>query len=463
MIGAFIMKKTLFALGLLLSLAACRSFEEAPIIESPEDVSSLSSVDGNVFVTATIEADTTKTSLGADGYKVNWSTGDKITVLYSYKYSTYKQNGDKTGDDTGYKQVQLTLKSGAGTPVGTFDGASISAKNLRDVTPVFAFYPSNSNVTISENKLVFSNLSFPNTIVQTGSTPNISKGNVKATASFVSNTKSIDTKGSPPADTEENLSLSCSFKELGTLLDFKITPTSGLVGDVLQRISFTAANTKIAGAYELSYDSNTKAVSITGTSTSDADKTVTITFDGTKPVFKQNTATEVLMTVLPYVKVDESVIINVVTDKHEITVNGKAAKAYQPGTKYSMTIDLNTVSDNIIIVKADTFSQIKDKLGKFTCDAEGNWTSVLSDENPAVQYGYVGNVCRLQNWDEGTITFLTFSADAVFSIGRKLSLKEKTLTTAEQSVEVEVVWKDGNKYWLETSDHKTGYILMKEE
>lgn len=441
------MKKIFLVFGLLLSLAACRSFEEAPIIEKQNDLSESSSDNENFVLFATIGADSTKVSLGADGYKTVWDKGDKISVYYSYT--------DNNG--TSYALADMTLSSGEGTTSGTFTG-SITTKALTDFTPLFAYYPAYSNLTVSSSTSSFSNLTFDGNIIQNDSKANIAEGIIKATAKF--SNWSPATKGE---DTAYTLSTTCNFTVLGTLLDFKITPTSELDGDVLQKISFTAASTKIAGTYNLSYNADTKAVSISGTSTSDADKTVTITFDGTKPVFKQNTATEVLMTVLPYVQAHESVIINVVTDKHEITVKGKAAKSYQPGTKYSMTIDLNTVSDNIIIVKADTFSQIKDKLGKFRCDAEGSWHSVLSDDNTAVQYGYSGNVCRLQNWDEGTITFFIFPENADFSTGKEFSLMEKTLTTAEQSVEVEVVWKDGNKYWLETTDGNTGYILIKED
>ena len=107
------MKKIFLALGLLLSLAACRSFEEAPIIEKQNDLSESSSDNENFVLFATIGADSTKVSLGADGYKTVWDKGDRISVYYKYTH----------GKNTSYALADMTLSSGEGTTSGTFTGS----------------------------------------------------------------------------------------------------------------------------------------------------------------------------------------------------------------------------------------------------------------------------------------------------------------------------------------------------
>lgn len=451
------MKKYLVISIAALSILGCRNFEEAPI----QSESSGQSESGDEYVIlATIEQDSTRTTLADNGYTVNWSDGDEISVYYSFS----QVRAQKTPKTT-YKLSTFKLSSDAGSTDGTFKSESkISAySDGAAFAPKFAFFPANKNLSVSTSDVTkFSNNNLPN-ILELNGPRDISKGDIKAAATFSDNSATAKASYS---NSDLYFNTSCVFKELGVLLDFVITPTSDMIndGDVIQSISMTAGTHKLAGSYDFLYNGKDNFSIDCPNEIEPSNKTMTVTYkNGTAPVITSAAPVELLMTVLPGVQEDEALTITILTNNRSITVTAKAAQTFESGYKYKMSLPLASIpSGHITVVLPDKFTKITDKLGKFTCDDQGEWTSVFSDDDQNMQYGYFNNVCRFQDWESGSISFLTFPS-GTFSAGNEFTLKEKTLTSSETSVTVSVAKKEGNIYWLKSADGNTGYILSKED
>lgn len=419
----------LFAAGLV-CLASCRSFEETQEFEQAacEDVQG----DGEMIsVTATLLSDTTKTALGENGYDVVWSEGDQITLYFSTSFIV-----------TGYYAQNLTLSSGAGTKKGVFTGNS-SALGL-SFTPLFAMYPAVENPSV---ELFSKTYSFASYYENTQYADEFNKGNFRATTSVSGSITS---------------GINCEFKELSTLIHFKVTPTEDMVSDsdVLKSITLKSTTTDLAGNITYNY-SNAGAVSVSANNANPVRENTILFRKENAPVLKSGTPVEADMNILPGVVENEPFTISIITGNRQVYVNAKAAKNFLPGYKYSFTLDLPALvkSGNAKIVTKDAFCSITDREGVFDLTDIEHPADILTTEALSVQYAYNGNTCRFQDWNAGKICLITFPS-GTFDIDSVVSLSVREATDqSEKVVSARIVRIEDSRYWLVSSDGNTGYIL----
>lgn len=446
------MKKCYIFTLLALSIVGCRNFEETPVelkVESDPGYSA------SFEIFATINQDEAKTSLDNNGYTLKWSEKDSIEVYFSYKALL-------TSGSIGtlYKLHSFTLASKADTSAGTFKcNTKITALHGNpEYKPMVAVYPAGGTLYVDEKKTpVYYENVLGNTLVL-DSPRDISKGDIRATSSFAE--ANFSTKGDP-YNVGTYFSAKCNFKELGTLLDFEITPTSDMVKDkdVIKSISLSTQNSKVAGTYNIDFTNSDVSISVEDKSF--ANQMMTLSFkDKSVVLFNSSSPVEYLMTILPGVKKGEKLFITIVTDKRTININTSAAKDFLSGCKYRMPLPLPDIPEsNISIIVPDKFTSINDKLGKFAIDNSGNVQAIYSDDDSGVQYGYHNNKCRFQNWDKGTITFLTIPYGTVPQVGSTINVSESVLNGSSSSKDLKVVMRVGTRYWLKSTDGTIGYII----
>ena len=443
------MKKCYFYTLVALSIVGCRNFEETPVelrVESDPGYS------GTLEIVATINQNESRTSLDNNGYTLKWSEKDSIEVYFSYQAAV-----TSGGMYTFYKLHTFNLTSKADTSAGTFKCNTnlLADKDKPEYKPLAAVYPTGGTLYVDEKKApVFYENVLGNTLVL-DSPRDISKGDIRATSSFA------EAKSSTKGNVYTYFSAKCNFKELGTLLDFEITPTSDMVKDkdVIKSISLSTQNSKVAGTYNIDFTNS--GVSISVEDKSFANQMMTLSFKDKSVVpFNSSSPVEYLMTILPGIKKGEKLFITIVTDKRTININTSAAKDFLSGCKYRMPIPLPDIPEsNISIIVPDKFTSINDKLGKFAIDNSGNVQAIYSDDDSGVQYGYHNNKCRFQNWDEGTITFLTIPSGTVPQVGSTINVTESVLNGSSSSKDFKVVMRVGTRYWLKSTDGTIGYII----
>ena len=448
------MKKFLLISMAVLCVFGCRNFDEAPT-ENMYD--SDSGRTDSFEILATIGQNDSKTALDDNGYTLKWCDNDSIAVYFSYQADI-----TSGGLYTFYKLEPFVLTSKADTSAGTFKCVSnlLANKDNPKYKPIAAVYPVNGSFFVfNDNSPAYYKNVLANTLVL-DSPRDISKGDIRATSSF------IEAGYSPTKDNVyTRFSAKCNFKELGTLLDFEITPTADMVKDkdVIRSISLSTQNSVIAGAYTVSFSG--EDVEISADDESFSNQTMTINYkDKAISPFQSALPAEFLMTILPGIGSGEKLYITIVTDKRTININTAAAKDFLPGYKYKMSLPLSEIPEsNISIIVPDKFTSISDKLGKFSIDKSGNVTTVFSDDESGVQYGYHDNKCRFQNWNDGTITFLTIPAGTKPQVGSTISVTESTLNGSNSPKEFRAVMRVGSRYWLKSTDGTTGYIISIED
>lgn len=421
-----------------LCVFGCRSFEESPVIQTAGDPSAAES---EAFsITAVIEEDTTKVSMADNGYSLLWDKNDQITLFFC----TVKSNGKINA----YYAKNLKLQSGAGTKTAVFGGLTWDY-SFNKINPLFAVYPAVTSPSGKTSGKIYTLASeYDNFQYVNGGTKNALSADFKATTSITGSYSD---------------GFTCNFKEMGTLLDFTITPTDDMVkdGDKIQKISFLSASTSIAGKYSMSYKDD-GSVSITP---GDQIRENNLVFNtGTEPVCKQGETVDALMTILPGIKENEGITVRILTDHRYLSISAKAAKEYLSGYKYSMNLDLAKLeaSGHLSVIKEDLFTKIIDRTGIFDISDPENIKDILTDSSTSVQYAYNGNTCRFQEWESGKVSVITITA-GTYNVGDRISLTVKTIPSSVSStVSANVVRVEGSRMWLKTIDGSTGYIINRE-
>lgn len=433
------MKKFLLISVAVLCIVACRNFEEAPVTVLGEEFNGGERVE--IPFTAIIAEDSTKVALGDDGYSLFWEKNDKITLYFC----TVKNNGSIKA----YYAKNLTLSSGAGTKTAVFSGLTWDY-SINAIRPLFAVYPAVSSPSGKTSGKIYTLAGdYENFQYVNGNTRNAVSADFKATTSI---------SGS------YSEGFTCNFKEMGVLLDFSITPTRDMIndGDKIKKITLSTLGASIAGKYSMSY-SEDGSVSI---SSDDRVLDNNLVFDsGTEPVCTEGATLDALMTILPAIKDNDDIIVKIVTDNRYVTVRAKAAKDYLPGYKYKMTLNLPSLegSSHMSIVNEDIFSKILDRNGIFDTSDPQTVKDILTDASPSVQYAFNSTSCRFQEWKTGKIYVISMPSGN-YGPGEQLSLSVKSdPSQSASSVPVYVVRADGSKYWLKSTDDKTGYIINKED
>ena len=418
------MKKLPYIFILLLAAAGCHNFEEKQEVRTVELADPQTEQMQEISVKAIISPDSTKTSLAANGYTVNWSAGDKISLLYSLGSSKYL--------------ADLTISSGAGTPEGIFTGALASGS-----TPVIAFYPAVEILSQSSFTTFYLNLA--TSLEQSGTSFDLAPGDIKASSDF---------SGSI------NGGLTVNFYEMGTLLDFLITPTEDMVskGDKLRRLVFTASSSNVSGDYTINYNNGSPALTPSGSSNS---KTRTLDFTGSVPSFTSGVATEALMMILPGIQKNEGVHMTLVTDYYYIDIDASASKEYLGGYKYRMDLDLPALSasSKATITPCDNFTQITDRLGIFDTDNPSSIVSTIADDVAGWQAGASSGRFRLQNWSSGEV--ITFTLPSSMTPGEFCDITVNSLkgTIPSGKLSLRYICSNGTRYWFRSADGNIGYII----
>lgn len=416
------------------SISSCASRfgnPEEPVMDVP-----VFNVPGD-SVTFTIEAniipdEVTRTSLDANGHSVNWTSGDKIHVLYL-----------KTNDTKAV--AESSLLEGAGTPNGIFMVTFSSFKTL-----LGAYYDEAGSSNVSQtNKVWYATTTLSPEQTQASGMNSLSGCDIKLAETFIAGMQGGN--------------FQINFKQKNTLLNFDIKPTAEMVSDgqKIRKVTLEAQH-YIAGEFKLpvEFDKIGNATSSTGNSRN----AVTTTISGDIP-FTSGSTVNVRMYVLPSIKKGDTFTITVYTDDYTVTVSGvKAAKNYEAGYRYHMNLDLPALvsSGKAVVVKKNRLLELSE-CGIWNCQ---NLSSIFSVSD-GMQYGYSSTKFRMvvpaTNWEDYKVVFIehpsTMSVGSTYSITISHIGDTGVSLTGQRSVKLLKL--ENGKYWLEdTSDPSIGYIIM---
>lgn len=253
----------------------------------------VSGTDGRepVQITGQLDETRTRTELGSDGLKVLWSANDKIGVFSASDNNTL-----------------FTLKSGAGSNSGTFEGLLTAG-----ATPTYAYYPYSG--TAGDNVAAIA-MTVGTEQVQTGAAAEIGDNDFKV---GVYKTGKFE------------------FKNKLALLCFKVNDLDGseLAGLPLSKITFGAAGRDIAGSYTA--DLTDAAAALTPVAPAAA---VTLNLDASPALTGEVTA---WCMVNPAVKSGDDLVITLYAGTKKAELKVRASKDYEAGMRYMMPVGVNAL------------------------------------------------------------------------------------------------------------------------
>lgn len=244
-----------------------------------------------VRITAEIDDTRSRTSLGSDGLKVLWSANDKIGVFSASDNNTL-----------------FTLKSGAGSNSGTFEGLLTAG-----AAPTYAYYPYSAAAGGNASSIA---LTIDPEQVQTGDAAEIGANDFK-----------VGTYESGKFGFRNKLSLLC----------FRINDLEGseLAGLPLSRITFGTAGRDIAGSYTA--DLTDAGAGLTPVAPVPA---VTLNLDASPVLTGEVTG---WCMVNPAVKSGDDLVITLYAGTKKAELKVRASKDYEAGMRYTMPVAVNSL------------------------------------------------------------------------------------------------------------------------
>lgn len=366
-----------------------------------------------------------KTSLDANGYTVKWKEGDKLEALYS--------------STNGLTCQSMYLVGGAGTPDGIFSANFSALSQLYGI-----LYPApadKSPLYYVRNNHYVAGVTFDDNQVSYAS-GDIGRYDFKASNSFTS---------------VGNGRYSVTFKQQTVFLDFLVTPTPAMVadGEKILDLSLSAPHAIAGDMYVDLMDPSVKLEP-----DNDNTRKVIVTPDVEMPL-KNGVPSELRMFVIPNIKQGDELNIELHTGNYYVSVEAKAAKEYQPGYKYRMTLDLPALvaAGRATVVKNDSFLLNDTDFGILDI-------SDMSDQKPIFvigggwQCGGDATCFRMVNWAEKRVLWIKHPEN--MRAGDKVSLEISSYgdpAISSGTVNAVVAKLDKGICWLKDESAGTGYII----
>ena len=409
------MKRYIAFAAALLTIAACQPNERA--------------YNGNkVFG---LISDFTRTELGEDGLSVTWCEGDTIGVAVAL---------------SGNYPFVLSPET-----AGKTEGAFIGIKTLTG-EPVSAYYPYNPSAPSSSIKSV--EMTLPEVQTQKGDAPDM-RNDVKM--------------ASAPSGTEKS-GYVFDFKQKLALLKFEFIPDASFAGDSLVSISLQIKGRDLAGTYKMSLTDATAALSFT----SPVSK-VTLEF-ADKPAFAEGETIIGWMFVAAGAEQDDAIKISVETARTKYAIEGTAAKNWEEGFRYVMTLDVASLKSKAKIYE-DVASEGGVPMGTVFTDITTPGAYDISSSPIMSIVMYTEGEDQYSNYSSGSYIYYT-----ILNVEKGYALKSNvsksaavgstySYKTAQMGLDkipnattsgVKCVKIDGSLYWFEDSTNNIGYILSKE-
>lgn len=262
-----------------------------------------------------------------------------------------------------------------------------------------------------------------------------------------------------------------SFTQKLTLVHFIITPDATLNGEALQSVSLQVAGKKLAGDYTLDITSDGNAPVFGG----GASDIVTLSF-ADMPALTAGTPVDGWMFINPDIAADESLTIEILTDKHRVsTQSAKASADFARGALYEVAMNIAELSaaDKVSIELLHGWEDLVSTPGLYTITPAAV-TPVHEYTRFEDQYGYKTSGSdysfTVQGLKNGKLSRLTaasadLAADAIF---------DATLYTihgTDGAVSTPGSWQVVKRasgavmdtLWVEKADHTQGFIMLKED
>lgn len=262
-----------------------------------------------------------------------------------------------------------------------------------------------------------------------------------------------------------------TFTQKLTLVHFIITPDATLNGEALQSVSLQVEDKKLAGDYTL----NITAAGNEPVFAGEASDKVTISFADT-PALTAGTPVDGWMFINPDIAADESLKIEILTNKHRVsTLSAKALVAFDRGALYEVSMDIAALqsASKVSVEMLEAWYDQVSTPGLYTLTSAAV-TPVHEYTRFEDQYGYktVGGdySFTVQGLKNGKLSRLTAaSADLVAADPFEATLY--TIHGTDGAVSTASSWQVVKRasgavmdtLWVERADHTQGFIILKED
>ena len=426
--------------ALLTVIQGCSNFRSEERYGKDDSLVLVEEEKDQVAVSAGIMA--TKTVFADDGFTVLWESADKIGIWYTTK-TTY------SGGHDSYGFRSYSLKSGAGSPDGLFTGTKL--KSTEVYNGAFHPCPQNLNYSVTDNGDILLSMDLSSDQKQASGAIALSNYDFKVAASF-----------EDKSTTSGSASYKISFQQKTAVLRFCIKPTAGMLslGENVKKLTLVADNSAIAGKFTMNI-SDADADLVPDDDTGSHRVTVytdrEVSADGISiPMF-----------IIPSVRENDALNISISTESRMFAFKAKAAKDFQSGYSYSMTVNLPALEKEGLLKTYDltvpflSYSEIGAYDLSQASGAQPVITSIAT-LGDGWQYSYNSKTARIQNWKNKSMILIEHPAS--MGEGNDVSLNVTTYgqglsKITQGKVQATVMKSDSGNYWLVSEDGKTGYII----
>ena len=429
----------LILVSLLILVQGCGNFrsEEGSVAE--KSLTMAEAEKDAASVQASINA--TKTVFAQDGYTILWEKSDRIGIWY-------QTGGSLAGDATSYGFSSYTLKNGAGTPDGLFTGKKLTPPDEY----IGAFHPCPQQIeySVTGDGDILLGMDLPSDQEQPSSTEAVTNYDFKVAESFEDHSD------------QYFVSYKIAFQQKTALLRFRITANEGMLalGENLHMVTLLSPDNTIAGSFYMNI-SDADADIVPNTQ-SGSHRVTVYTDREVNPggIF-------IPMFILPTVKADNVLEINLATKTRAFSFKAKAAKDFKSGYSYTMTIDLPALEKAGLLTVTELSSPFLD------CTEPGIYDlSHVDDFEPFItetvilgenwQFSFNQTTARLQNWSDKQL--IQIEHPSSMALGTDVTLDITTygqglgeITTG--TVQAMVLKSESGSYWLVDQTGKVGYII----